>query len=56
MEERKEMLKRSIIEIANNIKDAEKGELLYKILSLTEILPISECQWTWDYLSDLYLS
>ena len=56
MDERKENLKQSIIEIANNIKDVEKGELLYRILSLAEILPISECQWTWDYLSELYLS
>ena len=56
MDEKKENLKQSIIEIANNIKDVEKGELLYKILLLVEILPMSECRWTWDYLSDLYLS
>lgn len=56
MEERKETLKKSIVEIANNIKDIEKGELLYKILSLAEILPTNECRWLWDYLSDIYLS
>ena len=44
-----------IIESLNNIENG-KGELLYKILMILEILPQNECQRVLDYLSELYLS
>lgn len=34
----------------------EKGELLYNIVLILEVLPMSECQRVYDYLSELYFS
>lgn len=48
--------KKKFIEMIGKIENQEKGELLYKIASITEILPICECQRIYDYLSELYFS
>lgn len=52
----KEYYRQKIIEMMGKINNVEKGELLYKIISIVEILPASECQRVFDYLSELYLS
>lgn len=52
----KEYYRQKIIEMVEKINNIEKGELLYKIISIVEILPVSECQRVFDYLSELYLS
>ena len=52
----KEYYRQKIIEMVGKINNIEKGELLYKIISIVEILPVSECQRVFDYLSELYLS
>lgn len=52
----KEYYRQKIIEIVEKINNVEKGELLYKIISIIEILPVSECQRVFNYLSELYLS
>ena len=52
----KEYYRQKIIEMVGRIDNIEKGELLYKIVSIVEILPISECHRIFDYLSELYLS
>lgn len=51
----KEELKREIVELVDQC-DNEKGELLYDIVSMLEVLPVKECQRTYDYLSELYFS
>lgn len=38
------------------IENPQKGELLYRIISILEVLPVCECQRISDYLSELYLS
>lgn len=48
--------KKEIIEMVEKIENLEKEELLYKIISITEVLPTLECQKILDYLSELYLS
>lgn len=52
----KEYYRQKIIEMVGKIDNIEKGELLYKIVSIVEILPVCECQRIFDYLSELYLS
>jgi len=52
----KELYKREIIELVEKINNQEKGELLYRIISIVEVLPTCECQRVLDYLSELYLS
>ena len=52
----KNYYKGKIIELVEKIKDPQKGELLYRIVSIIEILPVCECQRILDYLSELYLS
>lgn len=52
----KEYYRQKIIEMVEKINNVEKGELLYKIISIIEILPVSECQRVFNYLSELYLS
>lgn len=37
-------------------KNTKKEELCYKINLITEVLPFSECQRIFDYLSELYFS
>ncbi len=54
--EKKKPFHDKIIEMAQKIENKEKGEFLYKIMSIIEILPNCECQRTLDYLSELYLS
>lgn len=44
------------VELVKKIKNPQKGELLYRIISTIEILPVGECQRILDYLSELYLS
>lgn len=45
-----------IIELVEKIENPQKGELLYRVVSIIEILPVCECQRILDYLSELYLS
>lgn len=52
----KNYYKDKIIELVEKIENPQKGELLYRIISITEILPVCECQRILDYLSELYLS
>lgn len=52
----KEFYRQRIIEMAERIENAQKGELLYRIISIIEILPICEYQRIFDYLSELYFS
>lgn len=52
----KEVYREKIVEIANKISDSEKGELLYRILKILEVLPVGECQRVYSYLSELYFS
>lgn len=52
----KEYYRQKIIEMVWKIENTEKGELLYRIVSIIEILPVSECHRIFDYLSELYLS
>lgn len=52
----KELCRRKIIEIVEEIENEEKEEFLYRIISILEILPSCECQRILDYLSELYLS
>lgn len=44
-----------IIEVMENSGE-EKGELLYKIIKVIEVLPIPECQRVYGYLNELYFS
>lgn len=44
------------IEMVKKIENPQKGELLYRIVSIVEVLPPCECQRILDYLSELYLS
>ena len=46
-----EMYKKMLKEVGT-----QKEEILHKISSIVEILPICECQRVLDYLSELYLS
>lgn len=48
--------KQKNIEIAGKMSDNGKGEFLYNIILILEILPPYECQRIEDYLSELYLS
>lgn len=48
--------KKKIMKIAEGINDKKRGELLYGIIAIAEILPIGECQRILDYLEELYLS
>ncbi len=52
----KEIYRKKIIEIVEKIENPKKGELLYRIVSIAEVLPVCECQRICDYLSELYLS
>lgn len=52
----KKYYKDKIIELVDKIENPQKGELLYRIVSIIEILPVFECQRILDYLSELYLS
>lgn len=52
----KNYYKDRIIELVEKIENPQKGELLYRIVSIIEILPVCECQRILDYLSELYLS
>lgn len=52
----KDEYKKQIIELVEKIENPQKGELLYRIVSITEVLPVCECQRIFDYLSELYLS
>lgn len=52
----KEYYKKKIIEMVDKIENPQKGELLHRIVSIVEVLPICECQRLLDYLSELYLS
>lgn len=52
----KEEYKKKITELVEKIENPQKGELLYRIVSIIEILPVCECQRILDYLSELYLS
>ena len=45
-----------ITELVEKIENPQKGELLYRIVSIIEIIPACECQRILDYLSELYLS
>lgn len=45
-----------IIEMVWEIENPQKGELLYRMISILEVLPVCECQRISDYLSELYLS
>lgn len=48
---------KKIIETVNKINNQEKkGELLYKIIIIMEVLPEYEYQRILDYLSELYFS
>ena len=51
-----EIYRKKIIEMLEKIENPKKGELLYRIVSIAEVLPIYECQRILDYLSELYLS
>ena len=48
--------RREIIKMVEEIENSQKGELLYRIASIVEVLPVFECQRICDYLSGLYLS
>lgn len=48
--------KDKITKLVEKIENPQKGELLYRIVSITEVLPVCECQRILDYLSELYLS
>lgn len=52
----KELQKQKITELVEKIENPQKGELLYRIISIAEVLPVCECQRILDYLSELYLS
>lgn len=52
----KEIYRKKIIELVEKIENPKKGELLYRIVSIVEVLPVCECQRICDYLSELYLS
>ncbi len=52
----KDYYKEKITELVEKIENPQKGELLYRIVSIIEILPVCECQRILDYLSELYLS
>ena len=54
--EEKNETKNKITELVEKINNQEKGELLYRIISIVEVLPACECQRIIDYLSGLYLS
>lgn len=51
-----EFYKEQITELVEKIENPKKGELLYRIVSIAEVLPVCECQRILDYLSELYLS
>ena len=51
----KEFYREKIVKMVGGM-DTQKGEILYRITSIIEILPIRECQRTLDYLSELYIS
>lgn len=46
--------KKMIIEMVEEYSDLKKEELLYRIISMLEILPLEECKRINDYLSELY--
>lgn len=50
----KEQYREKIIEMVEKIENTEKEELLYKIISIIEVLPACECQRILDYISELY--
>lgn len=52
----KEYYKEKIVEMVRKIENPQKGELLYRIISILEVLSVCECQRISDYLSELYLS
>lgn len=52
----REFYRREIIKMVEEIENSQKGELLYRIASIVEVLPVFECQRICDYLSGLYLS
>lgn len=52
----KEYYKKKTIEMIKKIENSQKGELLYRIISILEALPAWECQRISDYLSELFLS
>lgn len=52
----KNYYKEKITELVEKIENPQKGELLYRIVSIIEILPVCECQRILDYLSELYFS
>lgn len=51
-----EVYTEKIIEMLRKNKNTKKEELLYKIVSIVEVLPDCECQRILDYLSELYFS
>ena len=51
----KEFYREEIIQILDEI-GTKRGEILYRITSIIEILPICECKRVLDYLSELYFS
>lgn len=58
-ESKKESLqyyKEEIRRIVDEINDIKKGEHLYKIIYILEVLPVSDCQRIHDYLMKLYFS
>lgn len=52
----KQCYKDKIIEMVKKMENAQKEELLYRIISIIEVLPVCECQRVLDYLSELYFS
>lgn len=52
----KEYYKQKNAKLMEKIENPQKGELLYRVVSIIEILPVCECQRILDYLSELYLS
>lgn len=48
--------KKEIIEMIEEIENTQKRELLYRIISIIEVLPSCECQRILIYLTELYLS
>lgn len=48
--------KEKIIELVNKIENQQKEELLYKIISITEVLTVCEYRRILDYLLELYFS
>lgn len=56
LKETAQYYKDKIIEMVVEIQNPQKEELLYRIISILEVLPVCECQRISYYLSELYLS